>query len=345
MVLACSAVWCGEVGAEEKWLSFLGKEGAGKGKRIVLVSGDEVYRSEESLPMLAKILSKHHGFDTTVLFSWSEDGTYIDPSHAEGVVGWESLASADLLIIGTRFRVFTPETLQHLGAFLNAGKPVVGIRTATHAFRGEQKMGTVSASQWGLRIFGETWVGHHGRHKVEGTRAVVEKGREKHPVLNSVRKIFTPSDVYGVKHLTRKDTVLLRAAVTESLVPSSKEIGGIRNDPMMPLAWLHSYEVPEGGRTGRSLCMTMGASVDFLSEDLRRLLVNGVYHLLDLEVPKRAEVSFVDPFYPSFYGPWKGEAAKVWRERALVAEDFGLGRSPIFGDPSGSPKWKFESEE
>ena len=43
--------------AEEKWLSFKGNEGPGKGKHIVLVSGDEEYRSEETMPMLAKIRS------------------------------------------------------------------------------------------------------------------------------------------------------------------------------------------------------------------------------------------------------------------------------------------------
>jgi hypothetical protein len=122
--------------AQEKWLSFKGKEGPGKGKHIVLVSGDEEYRSEESSPMLAKILSERHGFDTTVLFSWSADGTYIDPNNIQGVTGWEKLDSADLMIIGTRMRAYTPETIKHLGGFLNAGKPVIGFRTATHAFQG-----------------------------------------------------------------------------------------------------------------------------------------------------------------------------------------------------------------
>ena len=50
------------------WISYDGQEGPGKGKHIVLVAGDEEYRSEEGLPMLAKILSERHGFKTTVLF-------------------------------------------------------------------------------------------------------------------------------------------------------------------------------------------------------------------------------------------------------------------------------------
>ena len=144
-------------GAEQKWLEFKGKDGPGKGKHIVLVSGDEEYRSEESMPMLAKILSNHHGFDTTVLFAWSKDGAYIDPNNGSGIIGWEKLDTADLMIIGTRFRAFTPATIKHLGAYLEAGKPVVGFRTATHAFNGKGKMGNIGAGEWGLKVLGERW--------------------------------------------------------------------------------------------------------------------------------------------------------------------------------------------
>jgi len=331
--------------AQEKWLTFKGKEGPGKGKHIVLVSGDEEYRSEESAPMFAKILSERHGFDTTVLFAWSKDGTYIDPNNASGVVGWEKLGSADLMIIGTRMRNFTPETIEHLGAYLNAGKPVIGYRTATHAFKGDGKMGNIGAGEWGLKILGETWVSHHGKHKKEGARGVIEEGREKHPVLNSVKDVFGPSDVYGVKHLTDKDTVLLRGAVTETLEPTSKNVEGPKNDPMMALAWLHTYESPDGKSTGRAFCTTMGASVDFLSEDLRRLVVNASFHLLDLEVPEKADVEFVDAFYPSFYGFWNGKNAGIWKERNLIAGDFGLGKTPTAPEPKGSPKWPFLPEK
>ena len=339
--LVMASLTAATVMAEEKWLSLKGGEGPGKGKHIVLISGDEEYRSEESMPMLAKILSKHHGFDTTVLFSWSADGSYIDPNNAAGVKGWEKLDSADLMIIGTRMRTFTPETLKHLGAYLNDGKPVIGFRTATHAFKGKGKMGNIAASQWGLKILGEQWAGHHGGHKRQGARAVIEEANAKHPILNSVSEIFAPSDVYGVRHLTDKDTVLLRAAVTESLDPSSENVDGPKNDPMMAMTWLHTYKAPEGDKTGRALCTTMGASLDFVMDDLRRVIVNGAYHLLKLEVPEKAEVSYVDPFYPSFYGFWSKENAKIWKERNLTPADFGLGKAPVSPEPKGSPEWNF----
>jgi hypothetical protein len=83
----------------------------------------------------------------------------------------------------------------------------------------------------------------------------------------------------------------------------------------------------------------MGASVDLVSEDLRRLLVNSVYHLTGLKVPVNADVNYVDPFYPSFYGFIKDK--KYWSGQDMQAKDYGLGKTPHAPDPQGSPSWSF----
>lgn len=326
-----------------------GKDGPGKGKKIVLVSGDEEYRSEEAMPMLAKILSQKHGFDCEVIFAWEPDGKYIDPNNQQGLRGLSALKDADLMIIATRFRRPSDEEAAHITEFMNAGKPVIGLRTATHAFNGPQKFGgKIGFGEWGRKILGEQWVSHHGGHKREGARGVIEEENADHPILNSVEDVFGPSDVYGVKHLTDADTILLRGAVTETLDPESKPVEGGKNDPMQALAWLHPYEAPNGTK-GTSFCTTMGASVDLVSEDLRRLVVNAAYHLTGLEVPEKADVDYVDPFYPSFYGfirdpkPKDGEEPKPgWFETLdMQPEDYGLGKSPSAPDPNGSPDWPF----
>ena len=67
--------------ADKDVLELNGGSGPGKGKTIVLVSGDEEYRTEESMPMLAKILSQKHGFDCIVLFAWDSAGKHIDPNN------------------------------------------------------------------------------------------------------------------------------------------------------------------------------------------------------------------------------------------------------------------------
>src|SRR6476620_240415 len=87
-----------------QWVTYEGKAGPGPGKHIVLMSGDEEYRSEEGLPQLAKILSERHGFHCTVLFSINPKSGEIDPKYLSNTPGIEALDSADLLIILTRFR-------------------------------------------------------------------------------------------------------------------------------------------------------------------------------------------------------------------------------------------------
>jgi hypothetical protein len=83
----------------------------------------------------------------------------------------------------------------------------------------------------------------------------------------------------------------------------------------------------------------MGASVDLVSEDLRRMLVNAVYFLTDLEVPAKADVQYIDPFYPSFYGFIKDK--EFWPGQDMQPQDYGLGMSPHAPDPQGTPKWSF----
>ncbi len=310
-------------------------------KHIVLVSGDEEYRTEESMPMLGKILSQKHGFKCTVLFSLGPDGAdYIDSNNPSGIRGWEALDDADLMIIGTRFRNPNEEDASAIAKFLSGGKPVIGIRTSTHAFQGKGTFGDIRYNDFGLKVLGETWVNHHGSHKVQGARGIKVQGQVTHPILNGVNDIFCPSDVYGVTHLTDADTILLRAAVTESLDPKSPNIAGPKNNPTQPFAWLHTYERPNLSGTGKAFCTTGGASVDFVNEDLRRMIVNAAYFLTDRKVPARADVDFVDPFYPSFYG-FINDPQDYWKTLSLKPDDFALGKSPHVADCKGSPEWNF----
>src|SRR3954468_10491556 len=109
-----------------------GKDGPGKGKHVVLLSGDQEYRSEEAIPQLAKILANHHGFKCTVLFTVNKDGI-IDPN-VNDVPGLDALKTADLFVIFPRFLDLPDDQMQHVADYVARGKPVVGLRTATHAF-------------------------------------------------------------------------------------------------------------------------------------------------------------------------------------------------------------------
>lgn len=299
--------------AADPWVVYPSGEGPGQGKHIVLVAGDEEYRSEESMPMLAKVLSVHHGFKCTVLFSINpEDGT-IDPLNQKNLPGLENLQTADLMIIAARFRELPDEQMKYVDEYVNSGKPIIGLRTATHAFKyskdsdSQFKKYHYASSEWpggfGQQVLGDTWINHHGHHRFESTRGVINEAQKDNPILRGVKDVWGPTDVYGIKNLPDSATVLLYGQVLEGMKPSDKPVEGPKNDPMMPLAWTKTF-TGSSGKPARIFCTTMGASVDLACEDLRRLIVNAAYWGVGLEdkIPEKANVDTVGPYEPTFYG-------------------------------------------
>src|SRR5207245_801013 len=87
-----------------------------------------------SVPAARAIVSGgRHGFKCTVLFTRDKTDGTINPT-VNNVPGLEALRSADLMVIFTRFLDLPDEQMAHVAAYLDGGKPVVGLRTATHAF-------------------------------------------------------------------------------------------------------------------------------------------------------------------------------------------------------------------
>lgn len=319
------------------------KPGPGKGKHVVFLSGDEEYRSEEGLPMLAKILSQRHGFKTTVLFSLDPDGT-INPKNSASLSDPAVLDTADAIVMLLRFRHWSDEDMARFEKRLRAGTPIVALRTSTHAFNGFAK-----GSPWeswnynnqggfGKRVLGETWLTHWGRHKVEATRGAIEEAQRANPVLRGVQDLFGDTDVYEA-YPPPDATILVRGVVLKTLAPDSppadhrkpratdKQEQGV-NDPAMPVVWTRLYK-NDAGTTNRILTSTLGSATDLENEGLRRLIVNAVYWGLGLDVPARADVTYVDEYKPSFYG-FDGF------RKGLRPSDFELGKR-VPGEPLPRP--------
>ena len=312
------------------WLVFDGKEGVGQGKHIVLISGDEEYRSEEALAQLGKILSARHGFKCTVLFAQNpETPGIIDPNYQKNIPGMEALRDADMMVIATRFRALPDEQMREIDDYLRSGRPVVGLRTATHAFRfpADSKWAHYSfnysgeKSAWtngfGELALGTSWISHHGWHKKESTRGIPVGN---HEITNGIGEgdIWGPSDVYGVKLPQPGDSqAVVMGQVLAGMNVDDPPIGpgpyerapkygqhpGFhKNEPMMPLAWTKSYQLP-GGMKGKVFATTMGASTDLVAEGTRRLIVNGVFWALDIPVPQGgSNVDTVGDFNPTAFG-------------------------------------------
>jgi hypothetical protein len=293
------------------WLVLEGTEGPGKGKHIVLVSGDEEYRSEEALPQLAKILAKHHGFKCTVLFAIdAKDGT-INPNQRDNIPGLENLKTADLMVVFLRFRDLPDAQMKYIVEYVESGRPVAGLRTATHAF--DVKEGKTYANySWksktwdggfGRQVLGETWISHHGQHGKQSTRGILAKDQENHPILKGIKDgdVWGPTDVYGVRlPLPGDSKPLVRGQVLEGMQATDKPVTGTQNEPMMPVAWVKTYKT-ESGKPGRAFATTMGASQDLQSEGLRRLLVNACYWAVGLEekIPAKSNVEIVGDYKPN----------------------------------------------
>src|SRR5262249_46461550 len=152
------------------------------------------------------------------------------------------------------------------------------------------------------------WVDHHGAHGKEGTRGILAKGQESHPILRGIKDgdIFGKSDVYRVRLPLPEDCLpLVYGQCTSSLDPNSDPVAGKKNDPMMPVAWTKSY-TGTAGKTARVFATTVGCAEDFSSEGYRRLLTNAVYWCLGMDdrVPEKADVALVGDYKPS---PFKND--------------------------------------
>jgi hypothetical protein len=287
---------------------YEGQTGPGSGKHIIFLAGDEEYRSEESLPQMAQILAGRHGFKCTVLFSLdAKDGT-INPNASASLGDAAALDHADAIFMMLRFRQYPDAVMQHFVKAYLAGKPIIALRTSTHAFKYGNPTNSAFAKyshnskQWpggfGRQVLGETWVSHLGTNHKEATRGVIEPAAKHEALLRGVGTIFADTGCYLVNPQP-DSTILLRAEILAGPAPDSP-LHPTKNTPQQPLAWYRVHK-NEAGNTNKVFCTTMGSATDLRDESLRRLLVNSVYWGFNLEVPAKADVQLVGDFQPSEY--------------------------------------------
>jgi hypothetical protein len=292
-----------------KWLTYPGGEGPGRGKHVVLVAADQEYRSEQSMPMLAKILSKRHGFDCTVLFSLNEKGD-VDPTQKirwqdktvmHSIPGLEHLASADLLVLFPRLITLPDDQIRHIITYLDSGKPVIGIRTANHGFlENFPYVKDGKKVRFGDDVLGGSFRGHHGNWHADSTRGILVEEVKGHPILTGVANIWGPSDVYRTY---AKDSTL--PADCQALVYGQPLMGRRADDQVntkkepLPIAWTKTW-TGNTGKTARVFHVTMGSGKDYESSGLRRLTINAVYWCLGMEksIQSTSNVDLVGDYKP-----------------------------------------------
>jgi uncharacterized protein len=231
---------------------------------VVFITGDDEYRSEYSMPAVARTLESRHGMKTSVAFARPT------PQTPDNIEGLEALRSADLAVFFLRFRQLPPAQMQYILDYLKSGKPLAGLRTTTHSFHyAKDNPLSVWNDGLGIEVFGQKWFRHHGA--ASSTKVAVLPSQAANPVLRGVAPEFqVRSWLYEVAPLQGDCLPLLDGA---SVNPQGKDASP------QPVAWTKTY------RGARVFFTTMGHPEDFREPSFRKLLINGILWALGKEIP------------------------------------------------------------
>jgi type 1 glutamine amidotransferase len=288
-------------------VTYEGDKGPGHGKHIVFLAGDHEYRSEESLPALARILAKHYGFKCSVFFTTDPKTGFIEPG-SSNIAGLEALKTADLLVIFLRFQDFPDAEMQHIADYLDRGGPVVGFRTATHSFQIKRpdakflkfhwQTGEAYPGGFGRQILGETWVSHYGTNHKMSSRLILQPDQLSHPILRGVKDVWVQSGGYTANPIDGS-VILAKGEILNGMTPDSPPAEGKQQ---MPVAWYRTY-TGASGKSGRVFTTTHGASEDLLNDGFRRMSVNACLWAAGLEknIQPANDISFVGPYHPTTF--------------------------------------------
>jgi nicotinamidase-related amidase/type 1 glutamine amidotransferase len=219
---------------------------------VVIVMAEDEYRTEESLP---KFALEHLGQDFRVSYVFGSDTDRGD------IPGLEVVSEADLLLVSVRRRPIHPAQLDLIRRYVAAGKPVLGIRTASHAFslrKDPAPEGTADWPEWDAQVFGGHYTNHYG-NTLKSTVSVVP-GAEKHPILKDVPASFAQGgSLYQTAPLATGATPLLEGRLDAEAKPAE------------PAAWI--FIRADGGR---SFYTSLGHVDDFAGPALPQLLKNAL---------------------------------------------------------------------
>ncbi len=243
---------------------------------VVLVTGDDEYRSEITLPMIAKILETHHNMRCTVLYAVDDKTGERDPKYHSNIPGLEALKTADVAVFFVRFRTLPDAQFQMVRDYVESGKPAVGLRTTTHAFLYPDDH---PLKQWndefGIRVFGQKWITHHGH--TSRTDVSVIPDMKDHPILRGVESTFPAASwLYHVEPLAGDCQPLLFG---QSVKSEKSDMDQKKYPPKQPVAWTKT------DRPGKVFFTTLGHPKDFEQTSMRRLLINGICWTLEREIP------------------------------------------------------------
>lgn len=274
-------------------------------KHLVFVASDHEYRAEEACTAMARIMAKHFGYDCTVLYGVDKNGEI--EAGASNIKGLEALEKADGMFIFTRFLDLPDEQMKYIDEYLKRGGPVVGVRTSSHGFKipaGKtyshydfRSKDAKFKNGFGEQILGNTWEGHYGKNHKQGTRIQIIPEQKDNVILTGVKDgAFCYAG--GYNGVAREDFTVLTNS--QPMVSMKKDAELDETKPPVPSTWTRHYAYGDGEKA-RVFHSTQGTSEDFLDDDYRRMIVNGIIWSVGDEATIKADsdISFVGKYQPS----------------------------------------------
>jgi len=267
-----------------------------KAPTIVLVSGEFEYKSAETLPVLKQKLEAQLGAKCVYLTRPA------DPK-AQTIAGLAALDTADLAIVFIRRMTLPEDQVAHFRKFAASGKPIIGLRTASHAFE--------NWKEWDREVLGGNYQNHHNNKLATTVRVAPDAAN--HPILKGVPKEFaSPGSLYRNDPLPPGATVLLT--------------GSVEGKPAEPVAWTRSHH-------GAAVFYTsLGHPAEFGTGAFDRLLLNAVQWALAQPVKPVAAAATTEP--AGFRRVGVAEFEKLWQEKKFTvldvrtADEFKAGHLP-----------------
>jgi type 1 glutamine amidotransferase len=214
-----------------------------------MYSGSAEYKSAESLADLKKLLEAEYGASCTL---------HVVDEKGSKLTGIEDLETCDVAVIFTRRLKLDEGQVAKLKAYCDAGKPVVGIRTASHAFQ--------TWLEFDRDVLGGNYKGHYKEDKP----AAVKPSSQPHPVLRRVGAFTTTGKLYKNPEIAADATRLLAATA-----PGTPET----TETTETVAWTREH------KGGRVFYTSLGTPEDFKNPDFRRLVVNAIFWTANRDVP------------------------------------------------------------
>ena len=236
-----------------------------KRKHVVVVMAEREYKTADTLPEFAmKELGRN--FKISLV--------HADPEDRNRLPGVEVVAEADLILLSVRRRNLSKEQLDLFRRHVAEGKPLVGVRTASHPFHQNKGGAPEGLDEWrdfDPTVLGGNYHGHLGS-KIT-TFAQANAKMVDHPILQGVnsRRFQTYGSLYEVSPLKDGTSVLMQGSAY-----------GVKETE--PVAWTH-----EGPGGGKVFYTSLGHPYDFGISDFRTLLRNAIYWAVDLSSPESGD--------------------------------------------------------